>query len=536
MENSNNYRNNGLFDPSLQRLFNNIKVLFAYRNDKFEYNDKTQSKASELIKKICNITGIFKEGYQYESNVIKEVLSYTETNGNKIPLLNLTLNDIEEVIDDNNMLTCLRTMVLCNKIAHEFERQIESNFRSIVYYYNLQYGSNSFLNGDISFFQPFNIVFPNIRTNNLYNINRERVKSGSSHLRKTIKKIQNAQSGNASQSDKQNVLDDLNIKYSYNSEEIDNLVKAIDIQKVIDSWIYILYTENQELVKKQSIMYKIKDDYIIMIAQLLKTQLKDLKYELVETTGTDIEPNRKYLLIIDDERLAYPLEVHMPNYLCRILVNECGLNPPIRRTIPQVEAKKVVRERTDEEIRKLNDALINDSLLDKGKRFAKVITRPKRSNSEELSSKKEYSYETQRMIQGSELFETFLHNIKGFEAIISSNQELMNSYQLEYSLPIICEKYYDIFIGLSDEYKKEFIAYARSELQKGNDFDRTLVQNNVINNMSNINILGQIFIYKNLLKYNYYQNYEAYGNNVDNYLNDIIRKRFETGMGRGMNI
>ena len=510
------------FNPEVRKAINELKNVFAYKKNKMIYTEKTQAQASAALIKLCDLLDIFNKFYRDESRIIAEELTYYDsTTKKRVKLIDIDKNRFTSILDKNNMLTCLKSLALSNKIAHIFDAPILSRRDSIAELYN-QYHSDMVLNPkQITFYPSFDTVFPSINTKHLYNIIFDENDSITALMR-SIKDVQ-SDVQNAKQQKKEGILRRLNIPIDYhNVERTNSIIKRISLQKVVDSWIYMTYKEGQSLLKSKNSMFLVKNNYIAMTAQLLTSKLKGINYELIETPSSSLSSDFRNLLIIDDTDLSYYVEVHMPNYLAELLQVKCGIvKSPTRKTKHAKATGVYVKD--EDEVNRLSK-FISTMPSEKVER-AEVITRE--SKTAEENKAESYEYEINELVTSSDLFEGFLSKLGNYDEIIKQNQSIIFNSEdtLGASLNAICRNYYDMYKSFSDEYKNQFIKYAINGLKNGDTFDRELIQNEFVRNLNDKVLLGKIFIYVNLLKYKYYQNIDNQ-NDISVFVNEILNSDF----------
>lgn len=264
-------------------------------------------------------------------------------------------------------------------------------------------------------------------------------------------------------------------------------------------------------------MFAIKDEYISMIGQLLKNDVRftNVKYELIRTP--DATPGFEYMLVIDDRDLQYYIEVHMPNFVATSLIEQYGLFESKERKTQKLGASAVY-ERSKNEINGVLKAL-NIGLLE-GKKRAQIITRGFSRNSvtddlqtEILSDKvdsekneselEDYSFITDKIEEPLSLLEKYLLSNKRYLNEIEFNREIQKNenYPLNLAKNIAHKNYYNIYINFDDDNKIEFIKFSLNELKNGDAFDKTILQtiNNNIHNYDH-NLIGELLINKDILK------------------------------------
>ncbi len=516
-----------LLDPNIRVAVNDLRMIFEFKKNRLVYTDVSQSKASSLLVRLCNMLGIFDRGITNEKRIISEELSYIDKRtGKTVNFVNSIDNRVRGVLDNNNMYTCLKALALSNKCAHAFDRGIKSKAAIIIDTFNSYYSPE--ISNHITFFKPFNEIFPDINVNNLYNVSKI---NKINDLVKDIKRIKK-DVGRASKKQKTGILNLLGIKFDYiDDDEIDELISHIDVNKLINSWIYKNYKDGVRLVKLQNSMFQIKNNYIGMIGQLLVSDLKNVKYELIETA--ERKKGFKNMLVIDDSDLSYYIEIHMSDVYAEILERKYGLVKSKVRTTAHASAAAIYN-RYKEEMDELTDALINGGVSSEGIERAKVISRAKSKDFDSSinGNNSSYTFVTEEIMRGSELFESFLSKMEGYEGVIEQNQAILHNgdYPIEMNINNICDNYYKIFNSFDENSKRMFIIYASNELQKGDDFDRALIQNHFIRGLTNVDRLGKIFIYSNLLKYGYLDDREKYMN-ANDYIDKLIRNGFVIDFG-----
>lgn len=531
-------KSNDFLSPEVRQTINDLKGCFVYNKNRLIYSERTQEKVSEYLLKLCDLVGYFDKSIKKEREAIKSELYYIDENGEKVDLVNIESmkSRVRSVLEDNTMFTCLKSLALVNKCAHVFDDVIDSKSDSICAYTN--YGNK------ISFLNPIESVFKNINKNNLYNLSNI---SNFNDFLKDLDSIRKNISG-ARKKQKIGILNALNIKCNYiDDKDIDEKIKKIDRDKLINSYVNRAYGEGEELAKLQSKLFAIKDYYICMIGQLLKTKFKNVNYEIIETN--DGVPGFKHMLIIDDRELSYYVEVHMPDYIFNKLVNDVGLKYSSSRKTAHASNGSIYK-RDRGEVSKIFKKLV------KGKSDplprARVITRGHQEEEHEFDDqlkqvqgnlkfkkKEKYTFDTKRLVEDPLLIESFLMDNGNYDKFIEDNRMILHNenYPIKGSYNMLCEKYYNLFLTFSHKSKKEFIKYSFSKLKNGDEFDKALYSCKILNDYYDdrfLDSIGKIMINRNILKTNY--NQYKYKYNLNEYIKNAVIMVFDKSYDKNNNI
>lgn len=496
-------------------LINQLKNIFTSNNGKILYDKKTQDKVNNLLEEIANLSKTFENSIKRERRNIKNELTIIDTKtGKKVELVdvNSMTNRVKNVLSKNNIFSCLKSLALTNKCAHIFDGDIKRIKSNIEKYYNLIYYP-SFDEKTFSFMDSVEQVFP---YKNFLFYNLDGIEEG-----KFDKICKALFSDNKLNKDtKISILKSLNITFDIKNEsQINDKFEKIKNQKenIVYSYLIQQYKTGKYVLLLQSKMFAIKDEYISMIGQLLKNDVRftNVKYELIRTP--DATPGFEYMLVIDDRDLQYYIEVHMPNFVATSLIEQYGLFESKERKTQKLGASAVY-ERSKNEINGVLKAL-NIGLLE-GKKRAQIITRGFSRNSvtddlqtEILSDKvdsekneselEDYSFITDKIEEPLSLLEKYLLSNKRYLNEIEFNREIQKNenYPLNLAKNIAHKNYYNIYINFDDDNKIEFIKFSLNELKNGDAFDKTILQtiNNNIHNYDH-NLIGELLINKDILK------------------------------------
>jgi len=501
-------------------LINQLKNIFAPHNGKILYDKKTQDKVNDLLGKIADLSKTLDNNIKNEKRNIKEELTIIDTKtGKKVALIDekSMADRVKKILSKNNIFSCLKSLALTNKCAHIFDGDIASIKANIEKYYNMIY-SSPFNNATFSFMDSIELVFPSKKTKNypLYDIEEYQFNKICTALFSNDK---------LNHGTKISILKKFNIPFDIKNEaEINDKFEIVkkDRENIVYLYLRQQYETGQQIVKLQSKMFAIKDEYISMIGQLLKKdeRFTNVKYELIKTK--DATEGFEYMLIIDDRDLQYYIEVHMPNFIATSLIKQYGIFENKERQTQKLGASAVY-ERTKYEIDRILNVLKIGVLDTKGERRAQVITRGytvegeiivpdnlqnETSNDKDDSGKLEtdvddYSFITDKIDEPISLLEKYLIANKLYLNEIEFNREIQKNenYPLNFTKNIVYKNYYNIYNNFFDNDKTKFIKYSLNEIKNGDAFDKTIFQN-IYNNIYNYDydMIGKILIKKNLIK------------------------------------
>ena len=496
-------------DNKIKDNIKKLKSLFIYNKQVLIYNKNIQEEANKYLEEIATLSGYFDKSIQKEKKFIQNNMTIIDKiTGQKVELIESKTIDsrIKEVLKDNNMYSCLKSLALANKCAHRFDSyltSIRSNFEN---YYTKLY-TKPLNKNQLSFIESFDIAFNYININNLYNLND----INDNDIDKLCNSIMDNKTS-VSKKVKISTLRTLNIEFNIRDDNDIN-IKYSDLlnhkDKLINSILYKKYNEGVKYLEFQNQLFSVKDNYISMIGQLLKTSLSNIKYELIKTH--DATPGFEYMLIIDDPELSYYIEVHMPNFMAFSLIHEYGLKYSKKRLTENSGATAVYKRKRNE-IDQINKALHDNSITDDDTRKkANIIARGHNNEIFHPEDDLEYSFATRQITDKLSDFEKFLHYKKIHTTEIEKNRLLLlNENYPEYiTKNIVFNNYLNIFNTLTDIEKTNFIEYSLKNLQYGDEFDKNLleqIKNLIIDNkyiLYKLDIIGKILIYKNNIKNKY---------------------------------
>lgn len=522
-------------------LINQLKNLFVYKDEILLYNEKTQAKANILLEQIATLTETFNNTIKNEKRKVRKELTITDTfTGERRELVDIDSIDgrVKNVLKGNNMFSCLKSLALCNKCAHNFDGNIKKIRNDFINYYdvvypneiNLQFPTEKDKKDNLTFMQPLSVKFPKVINSipfHLNNIDDNEIKKiiDLNNQKKYAKGL------------KIHVLRQLNISFDIEDDKkIDEVFDKVisNKNKIVNAFLEKKYNEGMEQVKLQNRMFAIKDYYISMIGQLLqKGAFKNVKYELIKTSGDGVKSGFEYMLIIDDKSLSYYIEVHMPNFISTSLIREYGLVESTERTTQRLGASAVYKRETSE-IREIYKALNNNFITDGRVRgeiisrnypleFSDAVKQENNGDSENYSeySSDDYSFITRRIADKPIEFEEYLKYKNMFNEVAENNKFILlnENYPEKITKEIVCNNYLNIFNSLNYYNKNEFILYSLDKLKNEDIFDKylfNLIKNNYMN--YDINQLAKIIIYKNNLKSDFLDK------NI-NKINEILDKR-----------
>jgi len=486
-----------LEDLSLSELIEKLKKLFCYTDKKLVYNYQTQEDVNKYLTEIARRTGTFTKNIENETDNIQSELTIEDPiTHQKTSLINIaSMSDrVKNVLNSNNIFSCLKSLALANKCAHSFDGKIKTVKESFISYYKKNYGPID--ESKITFRQPFETIFPEIKTNNLYDLSD--VSLG--NLESICNLISKQHPENIKKQKKIGILKQLKIPFNVRDEnDINYQFQSIVNNKneLINSYLIKKYEEGIQQLRLQDIMFSIKDDYISMIGQLLKTEsFSNIEYELVKTPGAT--KGFEYMLIIDDKELSYYIEVHMPNFIAHCLIKEYGLVVSRTRKTINLGATAVYR-RNPEEIEKMRQAKNNGAVS--GRRvdiLTRELTQDDGSNGGNpqldgtgdvlgvsTPSRKigqfaisQYDFQTREISQEKSSFESFLLSKEIHTEEIARNNYMRSNenYPQDVIEGIICENYYSIYESLSEDDKISYILDDFNKTKNGDAFDRVLIE------------------------------------------------------------
>ena len=503
----------------LEDKINQLKNLFVYRNGILLYDRNTQDRASDLLIEIATITETFDKTIKKEKKNIENELVIMDSNtGEEIELVDTDSIDVRvrNVLEDNNVFSCLKSLALSNKCAHVFDGEIKKLGEICKKYYNFLY-PNEHVVGDITFMQPLSSILPKARNCNIYNIST----ISDNDFEEVVSLLYSNRRVN--KGTKISVLRQLDIIFDIRSDEDINdkfYEVVLNKDKIVNAFLVRKYKEGMQNVKLQNKMFAVKNNYISMIGQLLKTdKFNNVKYELIKTPGA--KPGFEYMLIVDDRELSYYIEVHMPNFIAKSLIKEYGLVESSARTTSVLGASAVYK-RSKKEVREIKEALNNNTLgAGKGRIRGRIISRGVQEGSQQEDEEKiddDYKFITKKIVDESSEFEDYLNNNHIYQDVVSNANliRLNENYSQNVTNKIINDNYFDIYRSFDDDKKIDFVFYSLNKLKKGDAFDKDLCrdfENNLEYN--DFDIIAKMIIYKNDLKR------EFVNNNIDK-IDEII--------------
>jgi hypothetical protein len=323
----------------LDSLISEITDLFISRGiSKQIYTNVEQDIISRNLTEISRIVGSFDKQKKNEKRNIEEDLSIVDSQtGKRVNLVDIDRmnNAVEHVLEENDIYAILKSLAISNKCAHALIHSTDQIKERIEYWKNEK-------NASCAKDEKSEIEF------DISSISECEMKKLIKQFKKTPKNrgaiINVCKTLGIDISDIKG--DEIALRELY--EKIKN-----SREDIIDRYISGL---NEDLNKKEDArksMFWIKDQLIVIIAQLLKNdeRYKNFEYEMVKNG----EPPFQNMLAIDDPDLSYYIEVHMPDYIANTLVKEYGISEPVendKRKFEKLGASAIYR-RDDKEIRNI---------------------------------------------------------------------------------------------------------------------------------------------------------------------------------------
>ncbi|NLC48440.1 MAG: hypothetical protein GX758_03675 [Tenericutes bacterium] len=514
------------FDKKIDSLINQLKNIFTYNNGKLLYSSQMQLKADLLLKEIATISKTFDTGIKNEEKNIEEFLTITDKITNKrVQLISIDsmADRVKNVLEKQNVFSCLKSLALSNKCAHIFDGDIRSIKSKIEKYYSFVYLSE-FDERSFTFFEDVENVLPPLK-GNVYNLE----KTNDYQFDKILNILFKNESVN--KNTKISILMSLNVNFNKkNEEEINKKFEKIleDREMIVYSYLKDRYTKGKHLASLQSKMFSIKSNYTTMIGQLLTQDEKFsvVNYELVKTPGA--VQGFEYMLIIDDKELSYYIEVHMHNFIATSLVKRYGLNIKTERETQKL-GSSAVYIRDEKEIQSLLKAINSEGLNFDGIKRAKIITRGYESednvdaNKESLNEASDYLFITDEISEVVPLIETFmiLNDIRTDDVNFNREFQLNENYPSNLTKKIVLKNYLSMYNEFQNSTKIDFINYSLNILKIGDAFDK-IILNNIIYDEYDIDLIGKLLINKNVLKENFIKDNKIIINDILNNETDNI--------------
>lgn len=438
-----------------------------------------QDKLNEKITIIADITKIFFEQSEREKNNIKSDLTIIDTpTGKEIPLVDISSMNkrVKNILANNDIFSLCRSLALINKCIHSqyFDGEIKSISTKIDNWSNEVNQQNSVDN--------FNIDISDLSNNEIEEILETLSKNNLPQKKKNSIMI--------------SIMKSLNIDINMKSIEKDYLKIKNARPQLLEAYIAKLQNDKETLMSFQEDLYWIKDQLIVMIAQLLKndSRYNQLEYELVKNGSGDFEN----MLAIDYPELSYYIEVHMPNFISHELVKTYGFDEPKdnnNRKFDKLGASSVY-DRDEHEIEEIRSH-IYDNIDPNDPEYSKKITRRKiisRGSNPIIKGVKkdtQYAFITTRIINNKEasLLEKYLISDNDYPKERISNilkyskmRSNQNTKNIEYEIQknvvntILNKKedLYKIDKELANNYINKIKTYINKEISNEKRFDKVL--------------------------------------------------------------
>lgn len=499
-------------------LVNKLANIFSYCSGVLQYDVNSQNEVNVLMKELGNITNLFNTNIKNETKNIKgELTIIDKKTGEKKELVSIESmkHRVVNVINNNNIYSCLKSLALSNKLAHLYDGNIRKCKNEFIHYYNIIFSNNKIDN--INFMEEFSISFHELVGKDKYNCNMLSDNQ--------FDKIYNLLSNNNSKVDKGakiNVLKTLGVEFNIKDDndinkKFNDLCK--DNERVVTSYLIKKYKDGEDYTNFENNMFSVKDKFISMIGQLLcKNEFKNTPYQLIKTP--DATPGFEHMLIIDDKSLSYYIEVHMPDFIANKLMKMYGMKYSEERQFQKLGASAVYC-REKKEIKNIFDALKNNSL--KKPVRAQIISRdyverrdgaPNEDgepNAENVGDKNDdyYIFVTNEIIDEPSLFEEFLKNDSSYYKFVENSKlKYFNENVSIIETKNINKKIYSYMYDNFDNYqKKKFIDFSLNELKNGDIFNKKMFDKVYNNNFDEkIDDVAKLFI------------------NLDNYKYDFVKK------------
>lgn len=439
-----------------------------------------QEKANERINALANIMDVFSEQSEKEKDAIKSDLTITDSStGEEISLIDATSinNRVNSILNSNDIFSLCKALAVLNKCIHA--KYLDGGIKSI------------------------STKIENLSTevNQTNNENNDELHFDISELsNEEIESMLQILSKNSLPKKSRNrmmisVIKQLKIELNMETLEQDFLrIKGLKHQ-IVKAYIDKLQADKNKLQSIQADLYWIKDQYIIMIAQLLKSdpRYQLLKYELVQAGNVEGFQN---MLAIDYPELSYYIEVHMPDFIANELVRTYGFDAPSSNRIFERLGASAVYERNEQEVEEIRKHMYDDinpeSSLNSAKMRRRIIITRNRSGEFESAKKDStYVFRTARIINNSDasVLEQYLvsDNVSRIEKVsnmlryskIRSNENIKDvehEVQEDIVRTIINKKdeLYQSKPQLASKYMNKIKSYIRKKIIKEKRFDMVL--------------------------------------------------------------
>ena len=521
-----------IISKKLEKLFTNPS-----------YDTFNQKDAIILLDEFARITKYYEAAIEKETNVIKNGLSIVDKKtGKKEPLIDIDGMEsrVKSVLNYKNERSPLRSLAITNKCVHSLDPMMKSYKATFINMYKLLTAEEL---KNVVFVLPAKLVYKRLR-----NIKSVFIDTISNIIESTpygysddtvfldIYKTLGSKSKLTHINQKKRFLtNDLKISFTSDKDAEDKFNFFQDNrEELLKAYLYNKYNYGKLIMSIQNNMYSVKSHYILTICKQLKEEsLKNIKHELVKTE--DGEDGYKYMIVIDEPKLSYFIEVHMPDDIKYKLVHKLGFKVTKRTTLPL--GASAVYERIKPEIKKVYKALKKGKLKEEENKAVtrgKVITRGY-SEGEDPDEKDEVRYFKFKTVKyvGKPLTiipEFLKHfNIHRFDQIIDfCNKTLINeNYSASTTKEIVNNYHYAIYNSLTEDEQIDFIEYGLY-IAKYDDFDKQIID--VLrriyesgNKDFHKNLIPKTLLYKRIIREDY-KLLSNYNKNYDSRLliNDYI--------------
>ena len=438
-----------------------------------------QDKINEKIAVLADITKIFFEQSEKERNNIKSDLTIIDSVTRKeIQLIDInSMNKrVRNIFDNNDIFSLCRSLAVINKCIHSqyFDGETKSISTKIDYLSNEAKQQK--------YVDDFNVDISKLSNNEIEEILGTLSKNSLPDKKKNSIMI--------------SIMRALKLDINMKNLEQDYLKIKNARPQILKAYVEKLQDDKEALQSFQEDLYWIKDQFIVMISQLLKndSRYKQLEYELVKNGNGDFEN----MLAIDYPKLSYYIEIHMPNFISNELIKTYGFDPPRDNNNRKFEklGASAVYDRDEQEITEIRNHMYdnidpNDPEYSKKVARRKIITRGGETIVNGVKKDIQYSFRTNRIINNEEasLLEKYLISDNDYpkERIVNilkyskmrSNENIKN-IEFEIQKDIVDtilnkkEELYKIDKQLANNYIDKIKTYIKKEISKEKRFDKVL--------------------------------------------------------------
>lgn len=439
-----------------------------------------QDKINEKIYALAHITKIFFEQSEKEENNIKSDLTIIDTVTRKeIPLVDIaSMNKrVSTILDGNDIFSLCGSLAVINKCIHSkyFDGEITSISDKINNWSN-EVSQQKYVNH-------LNVDISKLSNNEV----EELLQTLSKNRLPNKKKNQIMHS----------VMKSLNMDINMKTIEQEYLKIKNARPQILKAFMDKLQNDKETLESFQEDLYWIKDQFIVMIAQLLKSdsRYKQLDYELVKTDDSGDFQN---MLAIDYPELSYYIEVHMPNFISHELQETYGFETPKSNNNRKFEklGASAIYDRDDKEVEEIRKHMYdnidpNDPEYSKKITRRRIITRSSKPIIDGVKKDAQYTFKTARIIKNEEasLLEKFLVSDNDYprERITNilkyskmrSNENIKNiEYKIQKdTVKTILNKKKELYMiddQLGNNYIDKIKTYIKKEISTEKRFDKVL--------------------------------------------------------------